>query len=496
MLFGDSINTIIISVVSLLVAYYFYLREYKWKRFPPGPMGIPLLGYAPFLGDKASEKMMKIADKFGPIFSLKMGDQTWVVLNTYDILHEALVKHGEVFSGRPQVHIYKTFTKGLGIGFVDYGPFWKKQRKFGMNTLKRFGFENVYMEDFISEEVQYLIDEVESYNGKSLNCHSLISNAVANIVCRMTMSKRFPYEDKDFNEMLRLMNESFSAALDGKLYRIMVLAPFTRFLPLFWSCYNRLAKSRKVLLDTLQTVVDEHKQTYDENNIRDFIDEFIKEMKTQNDENSNFTDEQLVHYVSDLFVAGTETTSSTLRWCMLCLATYPEIQEKLFHEIQSVIGIKRAPSLKDKDLMPYTCAFIHEITRHRIVLNIFVPHKTTASVMFKGFYIPKNTPIIAHPWSVHFDPQYFKNPREFLPERFIGEDEKFVPSPQVIPFSLGPRYCLGKRLAKAELFIFITGIVQWFKILPDPENPLPSFHEGVEGGVHAPHDFNVIFSRR
>ena len=76
-------------------------------------------------------------------------------------------------------------------------------------------------------------------------------------------------------------------------------------------------------------------------------------------------------------------------------------------------------------------------------------------------------------WSVHHDPEIFENPENFRPERFIDSESRFVKSKYIIPFSIGPRHCLGEQLAKMEIFIFLTGIVQNLKVLPDPENPLP-----------------------
>ena len=99
---------------------------------------------------------------------------------------------------------------------------------------------------------------------------------------------------------------------------------------------------------------------------------------------------------------------------------------------------------------------------------------------------------------MHFDPDLFESPEEFMPERFLDKEGKFVKSPHVIPFSIGPRHCVGEQLAKMEIFIFLTGIVQKLKVLPDPNHPPPPISKGVFylfSTYEAP-DFKVKFEKR
>ena len=169
--------------------------------------------------------------------------------------------------------------------------------------------------------------------------------------------------------------------------------------------------------------------------------------------------------------------------------------------------------------MPYTRAFIQELMRHRTLVPLSVMRKTNEECSIDGYVIPKNTmvltnnslswkniclmhftrfQIIPNIWSVHHDPELFENPEEFRPERFLDRDGKFVRSSYVIPFSVGPRQCLGKELAIMELFIFLTGIIQKLKILPDPEYPLPPLTAGISRLLitYEPPDCKLQFVRR
>lgn len=98
---------------------------------------------------------------------------------------------------------------------------------------------------------------------------------------------------------------------------------------------------------------------------------------------------------------------------------------------------------------------------------------------------------------MHFDPELFSDPDEFKPERFLDDDGKFVKSKHVIPFSIGPRFCVGEQLATMEVFLFIISIVQKFHVLPDPVGVLPSFHDGLfDGAAYGPKEFEVLFESR
>lgn len=104
--------------------------------------------------------------------------------------------------------------------------------------------------------------------------------------------------------------------------------------------------------------------------------------------------------------------------------------------------------------------------------------------------------ILPNLWAVHHDPENFENPHDFVPERFINSDGKFKKDPRVIPFSIGPRFCLGEHLARMEVFLFLTSLVQRFQICADPSKPLPAFNDGIFGFAYVPNKFSVSFKPR
>jgi len=101
--------------------------------------------------------------------------------------------------------------------------------------------------------------------------------------------------------------------------------------------------------------------------------------------------------------------------------------------------------------------------------------------------------IFSNIWAVHNDPKLWKDPEKFIPERFIDEQGNFFTSKYVIPFSVGPRHCVGEQLARMEVFMFLVGMLQKFDFLPDSNaDQLPTIEDGSIGFGFAPLRYTLI----
>lgn len=145
----------------------------------------------------------------------------------------------------------------------------------------------------------------------------------------------------------------------------------------------------------------------------------------------------MLKIIGELFVAGTETTSTALRWFSLFMIRNPDVQDKMRKEIYDVIGSSRFPSMEDKPNLPYCEAVIHEVLRKGAIAPISVPHGLTGDLQYKGFTIPKDTLLIPNLYSVFFDKDIFPDPHVFRPERYVDEKGNLQHTEKVLAFSLG-----------------------------------------------------------
>jgi len=218
-------------------------------------------------------------------------------------------------------------------------------------------------------------------------------------------------------------------------------------------------------LGFMQAEIDLARKSYDPKQSTQEPDCFVHAFdKARLEEQGQYYDDtQLLATINDLFLAGSDTTQTTLRWSLFYMATYPEIQNKVYHEIVESFGQDEFPSFADRVKLPYTDATIMEVQRLANMLPLSLVHTTTENAVVNGYNIPKGTWIVPLLWAVHHNPKYFPNSEKFDPERFLDEKKNVKRNSNLIPFSTGKRICLGESLARMELFLFFTTLIQKFE---------------------------------
>ncbi|KAL8173100.1 UNVERIFIED_CONTAM: hypothetical protein K2H54_040057 [Gekko kuhli] len=394
-----------------------------------------------------------------------MGFQKMVVLTGYETVKEALVNQADAFAERPKILVFEKIAKGYGISFA-HGENWKVMRRFALTTLRDYGMGKRTIEDRIVEECHFLVQKFESYKGKPFETTAIMTAAVSNIIVSILLAKRFEYDDPTFLQLLSLISENLrlSGSPSVTLYNMF---PALGFLA---GGYKTGQKNTDELYAFIQATFIERLKELDANDQRSFIDAFLirqQEEKDKNQSNKFFHNENLRTLVSNLFSAGTETTSTTLRWGLLLMMKYPEIQNKVHEEITRVIGSAQ-PQIEHRSKMPYTDAVVHEVQRFANIVPMNLPHATTADVTLKGYFIPKGTHIVPLLYSVLYDESQWEKPYQFYPEHFLDSKGKFVKRDAFLPFSAGRRVCAGETLARMELFLFFASLLQRFTFQPAP----------------------------
>ncbi|KTF94070.1 hypothetical protein cypCar_00038432 [Cyprinus carpio] len=171
------------------------------------------------------------------------------------------------------------------------------------------------------------------------------------------------------------------------------------------------------------------------------------------------------------------------------------ITERCHEEIVRVLGYDRLPNMDDRDKLPYTNATVHEIQRCANIVPSGVFHETTQPTKLRGYDIPKGTVIFTNLTAILTDKEHWKYPDTFNPENFLDDNGHFFKPESFLPFSLGPRVCLGETLAKTELFLFVTFLLQRIHFSWPPGVKWPDMN-GIVSVVRSPEPFNIICHSR
>ncbi|XP_028652512.1 cytochrome P450 2B4-like [Erpetoichthys calabaricus] len=467
----ELVGTLLLAAIVLgLLIVLFRKDSVHNAKMPPGPTPLPVIGNLLTMNGRApQESFLKMSETYGPVMTVYLGPQPVVVLVGFEAVHEALVKHADAFAGRATMPLFLRVNKGYGMAFTN-GERWRQLRRFSLSTLRDYGMGKRSIEDWILEEANHLVEEFHTKTGHSFDPTLTLSRAVSNVICCIIFGQRFEYEDKDFIHLLSILstNVRLISRPFAQLYNI-----FPKLMNIMPGVYNRILENAEQLIKFIKTQVEKHKETLVVDSPRDYIDNFLIRMKQENgNPASEFNLDNLVISISNLFGAGTETTSTTLRFGLLVLIKYPQFQEKIHQEIDSVIGRDRPPSMEDRKNMPFTDAMIHETQRFVDLVPMNVPHATTRETDFRGYTIPANTVVLPLLNSVLFDKTQWQSPLSFNPGHFLDENGQLKVNPAFMPFSTGKRVCTGESLARMELFLFFVALLQKFSFssTEDPEN--------------------------
>ncbi|ETW77266.1 cytochrome P450 monooxygenase 29 [Heterobasidion irregulare TC 32-1] len=471
--------------------YAFVGWNFKRRRMPPGPKGLPFIGseyQVPSI--KPWRKFAEWNRQYGPVVSLFLGSTPVVVLGKAQPAWDLLEKRSDIYSSRPRFimggEIFSDNLRGL---MLPSGEGWRKFRRVlhgGLHSRKADTYRDIQ-----SLESKLLMSQLLT-DPKNYENH--IRRYAASVVVSLTYGKRIDSVDE---WIVKENMASMACSLPGKY--IVESWPWLLKLPrsLQWFRWEAEEQRRRDV-KLLTHLLDDVKSRTAEGTCPPCL---ASETLSKREE-MGVSELQVAYTVSSPFGAGIETTFFLLcayTWSVAMLH-YPEAMKKAQAELDEVIGHDRMPGYEDRDTLPYVRALINEILRWRPVAVLGgTAHAVTEDDEYNGMFIPKGASVFANMAGIMQDPEMFPSPDTFCPERFITTTDPRLQSFE-LPFGFGRRICPGMHLALNSIFINVSRILWGFDIRPvknaQGQDVLPDVWEFTNGFNSWPVSFECNISAR
>jgi len=430
--------------------------------------------------------------EYGPIMTLWYASKLTIVLGNPRIVQQTHREQSDKFQHRTLTDFAKLSLKadkdgGKNVALAG-GKYWVKARKVFVQELMSKKFIEEVCVVKIMQEIWSAVDAMRKLGGSPFDPHEHLQRLSCNIVYRLTYGIRFNASDvgnkeSDWGQLCDVINGIMSVG--GQNVKANY-SPFLKMIENLTSKGRALNQRRKDIIARRDAILGrllrEHINTIDEKKPRDFLDVLITRKAKD-----NLTDLEVMYIAWEFITAGTDTTSATMHWLTLLLANHPEVQKKAQKEIDSICH-GRPVSIQDLDELPYVNAVVKECMRWMPAVPLMVPYAASADARLdvngRQYTIKQGTQVIVNGFNMHRDPELWDEPDKFNPDRFMAGpdadiDLKGADAPndphhlKFMPLGTGRRACAGYLLAKLELYLQGSTLMQCFDWLPAEGDKVP-----------------------
>ncbi|XP_049392829.1 xanthotoxin 5-hydroxylase CYP82C4-like [Solanum stenotomum] len=506
----------IAALLTLAFLFYFILSTKKTSKLPLPPEiagGWPVIGHLFYFnndGDNRplARKLSDLADKYGPVFTFRVGLHRVLVISSYDAVKECYTKNDAVFANRPACLYGEYIGYNNAILFLaNYGSYWRNIRKLIIQeVLSNSRLEKLkYMKiEKIRNYIKNLHSRIQNSEEKSvINLTDWLEKMNFGLIVKMIAGKNYE-SGGDGDEEVERFRESFKKFLVLSMEFVLWDAfPIRLFKWIDFQGHVKLMKKTFKDIDSIsQRWLDEHVKRRstevngDGNYERDFIDVMLSKMSDERLHEGHSRDTTIKATVFSMIMDAADTVPHHINWGMTLLINNQHVLKKAQEEIDTKVG--KARWIDDNDIknLVYLQAIVKEMLRLYPPSPLLVPHENTKECVVSGYHIPKGTRLYANVMKLQLDPKVWPNPEQFNPDRFLTTDINFRGQDyEFIPFGSGRRSCPGISYALQMEHLTIGHLIQGFDYRTPSNEPL-DMKEGLGMTMPKVNPVEVIITPR
>ena len=461
-------------------------------KLPPGPGGLPLFGSLLDIRHDTHLAIDRLARRYGDVCLLRFGSVPTVIINNPDLLQEAFGK--TELADRWVSEIMDILSEQKDLVMAPYGEHWRQMQRFAnRELLSARNLDNV-RERYIEGVVNDLVEQMGRMGdaGETVSPTELTARSNSTLMFRSIFGQE--EAGGEFLELREALLEHVSWIFaTATATNLADYIPWLRFLP---NGGVREARRQKEISTAIITALVEG--TRSRTGLDLSAPTSLVEVMLAREEAGEITAGMTRDLCMDLLIAGTDTSAQTVNWTLLLLANRPEIQARVHEEMDRIIGPDARPTVEDRTRLPYTFACLAESMRYRTIGPLGLPHKASQDTEIGGYRIPAGAQVLGNIYSIHHDPRCWDSPHEYVPERFLPQDDG-SPSPALtgnafIPFGTGHRRCPGRRFAETTVWLHVTRMLHRLRFETPGGGPLPE--DEVFGLAVSPKPYSVKVVRR
>ncbi|GJE93446.1 cytochrome P450 [Phanerochaete sordida] len=494
-----------VTILSGVVAFiYVLLRAFRHVKarvlgkLPPGPIGFPIVGLLPFVARFPELVLHKWANEFGPLFSMRLGNQLFVVVSDPQVVKDLIVTNGAIFSSRKEMFMKcEIIFARRGITAMPYNDAWRKHRRLAalFLTAKAVSEYKPNLEFEVREMLRALYSQGRA-GAVPVNPQAHLSRVSLNNILTIVFGTRTDSVDDPLVAHWLMLSREFMN-YTGPVANWVDFIPFLRNVP-YLPIVSRGKHLHQGLVDTCSSLInDVDRRMKAGEDVPDCMAKYL--LRVREEQQLDMLD--IVFLCCAFMIGGVETTAAVKQWFAAHIPAFPLVQARAQAELDRVVGRDRLPQAEDEKDLPYVRAIVKEIERVHNPFWLGTPHLSTEDFHYRGHIIPKNTGVIVNTYTMHNNSRRYPNPQEFNPDRYLTDHHSSAESANLADpykrdhwmYGAGRRICPGITLAEQEIFLAVAGLLWAFDMQELPSEPI-DLHEydGLSGRSPLPFRVKMV----